>query len=200
MRCLTLIAVCVGAWLSLAGASRVGAGDVLEADALAELRAGGCYLLIRHMRTEPGIGDPPNFNVDDRSTQRNLSEQGREDAKRAGEWLRGQGVEFTEARSSPWYRCRDSADLMVGSHVVDDRLASNFRVSHDQARARTELLRRMLAEPIERGNVLLVTHQVNVLDAVEVNLAMGQGVVVRPTRDGWELVGTIDLVESASPE
>jgi phosphohistidine phosphatase SixA len=198
MRCLPQIVVCVGVLLSLIGTSRVGAGESAEADALHALREGGCYLLVRHMRTEPGVGDPPDFDVSDRSTQRNLSEQGRHDARRAGEWLREQGVELSAARSSPWYRCRDSADLMVGSHEIDDRLASNFRAPRDAARARTEALRKLLAEPVAQGNVLLMTHQVNILDAVDVNLAMGQGVVVRPTEAGWGVVGTIDLVASAS--
>ena len=118
----------------------------------------------------------------------------------AGEGLRGQGVELSAARSSPWYRCRDSADLMVGSHELDDRLASNSRASRDEADARPQALRKLLPEPVVRGNVLLMTHQVNIIDAVGVNLAMGQGVVVRPTDAGWEVVGTIDLVASASRE
>ena len=50
----------------------------------AKLKAGGNVLLIRHAATEPGLGDPPNFLLGDCKTQRNLSDAGREEARRVG--------------------------------------------------------------------------------------------------------------------
>src|SRR3712207_235855 len=45
------------------------------------LEAGGQVVLMRPATTTPGIGDPPNFKLGDCSTQRNLSDAGRAQAK-----------------------------------------------------------------------------------------------------------------------
>src|SRR5690606_8860558 len=84
-----------------------GVGIVRADDArlLASLRSGGNIVLIRHAATEPGIGDPADFREDDCSTQRNLSEAGRDDARRMGEALRAAGVPIAAVRSSRWCRC-----------------------------------------------------------------------------------------------
>lgn len=42
------------------------------------LRGGGNVLLIRHTQTIPGFGDPPGYRLNDCSSQRYLSEDGRE--------------------------------------------------------------------------------------------------------------------------
>ena len=45
-------------------------------DVAALLCSGGCVLLLRHAQTQAGIGDPPTFQLDQCSTQRNLSDDG----------------------------------------------------------------------------------------------------------------------------
>ncbi|MDX1465329.1 MAG: histidine phosphatase family protein [Halomonas sp.] len=57
----------------------------------------------------PGIGDPANFRLSDCTTQRNLSEAGREQARRIGERFRERGIEVGEVRSSRWCRCLETA-------------------------------------------------------------------------------------------
>ena len=49
------------------------------------LKGGGQVVLIRHAVTTPGSGDPPGMRLDDCSTQRNLTDEGRRDARRLGE-------------------------------------------------------------------------------------------------------------------
>ena len=51
------------------------------------LRSGRCAVLWRHAQTTPGVGDPPGFQLKGCSTQRNLSEEGRAQARAAGEWF-----------------------------------------------------------------------------------------------------------------
>ena len=46
------------------------------------LRGGGQVLLMRHAVTTPGVGDPAGFRLDDCATQRNLTDAGRDDARR----------------------------------------------------------------------------------------------------------------------
>ncbi len=48
-----------------------------------QLEDGGKIIFIRHAYA-PGNGDPNNFNLDDCSTQRNLSKEGRKQAQLIG--------------------------------------------------------------------------------------------------------------------
>mgnify|MGYP003328749351 CR=1 FL=1 len=48
-----------------------------------ELKLGGKIIFIRHAYA-PGNGDPDNFSINDCSTQRNLSDEGRDQAKEIG--------------------------------------------------------------------------------------------------------------------
>ena len=53
----------------------------------------GYVLLLRHSLA-PGVGDPENFRVSDCSTQRNLSEQWRQDAREIGKWLQRREIKI----------------------------------------------------------------------------------------------------------
>jgi hypothetical protein len=80
----------------------------------AALLEGGHVALIRHGNAPPGYGgDPPEFRIDDCATQRNLDEQGRQEARALGETFRHHGVRVDRIRSSPWCRCLDTARLMA---------------------------------------------------------------------------------------
>ena len=55
----------------------------LDKNLASKLEEGGKLIFIRHAYA-PGSGDPENFNLNDCSTQRNLSKQGREQAEFIG--------------------------------------------------------------------------------------------------------------------
>ena len=79
------------------------------------LREGGHVVLIRHAMS-PGSRDPANFNVDDCSTQRGLSEQGRQQADRIGTLISVRGAKTEQILSSRYCRCLDTA-----GYAFDDR-------------------------------------------------------------------------------
>jgi hypothetical protein len=79
----TALALLSGALCSLVRAQR-------SIDIAALLRSGACVFLLRHAETEAGIGDPASFKLNDCSTQRNLSESGREQSRRIGLWFKRQ--------------------------------------------------------------------------------------------------------------
>src|SRR5262245_2509444 len=56
------------------------------------LRGGGQVVIMRHAKTTPGTSDPPNFKLGDCSTQRNLSDEGRAQAKAIGQRFKEQDV------------------------------------------------------------------------------------------------------------
>src|SRR6185503_13331091 len=78
------------------------------------LRAGGQVIMLRHAGTIGTFGDPPGFRFDDCSTQRNLTEAGREQARKIGEAFRAREIPIARVLSSPWCRCLDTARLAFG--------------------------------------------------------------------------------------
>jgi len=154
-------------------ASAQGSGDFW-----ALLRLGGCVVLMRHALTEPGIGDPPGFRLGQCSTQRNLSEAGREQARRVGTAFTRESVPIDEVRSSAWCRCTETAELAFGRHSVWAPINSFFNDATGPAQTR-EVLRavRGLAAP---KNLMLVTHQVNISALTGEFLAMGEVFVTSP--------------------
>src|SRR5437763_3625581 len=96
--------------LGFCAASDIASAD--EAAAWTALHAGRHVALMRHTDAPGGAGDPPGFRLDDCTTQRNLSAEGRADAKAIGNKLRSANVSFAKILSSPWCRCIETARLM----------------------------------------------------------------------------------------
>jgi len=97
----------VGLILMLRPAATAGASEHLWT----LLKDGGQVVLIRHAITTAGVGDPPGMRLDDSSTQRNLTDEGRRDARRLGDAFRARGLPVDRVLSSPWCRCLETARL-----------------------------------------------------------------------------------------
>jgi hypothetical protein len=67
------------------------------------VRSGNHVVLIRHALA-PGTGDPSHFRLDDCSTQRNLNQTGRDQARRIGERFRANGIATAQVFTSQWTR------------------------------------------------------------------------------------------------
>lgn len=151
-----------------------------------QLRAGTHILLIRHANA-PGVGDPPGYTLERCDTQRQLDEAGRAQARRAGVWLRAQGVGRAEVYTSPWCRCRQTAEgLQLGSPVVEPSLGSFFDQPQNAA-WRTQALRDFIARtrPQAKGRALiLVTHHVNIREFVGLDVGVGDMVLARVDPQG----------------
>ncbi len=142
------------------------------------LRQGGNVLLMRHAQTEPGVGDPPDFRIGDCSTQRNLSDAGRAQARRVAEAFQREGLRPDEVRSSAWCRCRDTAELAFGRHSVWPPINSFFQQGGSERQTREVL--KGLQELKAPRNWVLVTHQVNISALTGSFTAMGEVLLVRP--------------------
>lgn len=144
-------------------------------------------VILRHALA-PGVGDPPGWTLDDCSTQRNLSDEGRAQARALGDALRALGagndtaegpapVEW-EVWTSAWCRCRETAALLdVGAPRHLEALDSTFHSENRRFRAeRTAALQAHLAARGRRAvNAVYVTHLVNIVDLVGQSAASGQG-------------------------
>ncbi len=155
----------------------VGASAQDEAGVLKILRAGQCVVMLRHAQTVSGIGDPPGFDLARCSTQRNLSNAGRAQAQRLGEWFSTHQLVPRNVQSSPWCRCKDTAELAFGRYTVVSALASTFDNSGAQADQTSSLRSLLEAVPAGRFDVW-VTHQVNITDLTREVPAMGEAVLL----------------------
>jgi phosphohistidine phosphatase SixA len=187
MRTQTLLRMIVTFFLWALAVLNPFAAASAQSSGLAEkLRSGDHILLIRHALA-PGVGDPANYTLVDCRTQRNLSQEGRQQATRLGEWLRKQGVAAADVYSSPWCRCKDTAELMqFGGFKVEPTLASFFD-DMSKAKASNQALQLFVTKTLkDKGNkaLILVTHHVNIYEYVGENIDSGDMVLVKVDRQG----------------
>ena len=154
------------------------------------LRAGGQVVLLRHAVTDPGVGDPPGFRLDECSSQRNLSEAGRREAQRLAAALRAHRVPVGEVLTSPWCRCRDTARLVFGQEGRPQPALGNLFGRRDAEAAQVEALRRLVRPP-PAGNTFMVTHGSTVYALTGVSPGTAEMVVLTPTEAGFRVAGRL---------
>jgi len=145
----------------------------------------GYVLLLRHT-IAPGVGDPENFKLNDCSTQRNLSQLGREDAKAVGDWLKRRDIKISRVESSRWCRAKETAQLLgIGKVRLNANLDSLFE-SKDPAKAiQTVRVKKQIVDWRNKSGLLvLVGHFVNIGAVAGVGVGSGEGVLVRADSKG----------------
>jgi phosphohistidine phosphatase SixA len=183
-------AVLASALLLLAAAP--GRADEALWAALAE---GGHVALIRHAHA-PGTGDPENFRLEDCSTQRNLDEAGRNQARRTGQAFREREVEIGRILSSRWCRCLETARLLGLGEVVPFAPLDSFFGDRTRGPEQTEAVRALLADADAEGpSLVMVTHQVNITALTGIYPRSGEIVVLRlGGPDIFETIGAISAL------
>jgi broad specificity phosphatase PhoE len=141
------------------------------------LRGGGQVVLMRHATTTPGVGDPPGFRLGDCPSQRNLTEAGRDEARRIGAAFRARGVPVGGVRSSRWCRCLETAELAFGRAEPWEPLDSVFEDRHHEPE-RTRVVRQVVGARPADGNLVLVTHGANIVALTGVSPAPGEFLVL----------------------
>ncbi len=166
------------------GASLAVPASAADSEALwALLQKGGQVVVIRHASTEPGVGDPPGFRLDDCATQRNLSAAGRQQARRIGDAFRAHGIPIGQVLSSRWCRCLETGRLAFGAVEPWTPLDSFF---DDRSREPvvTGAVRARVSERPAGGNLILVTHGVNISALTGILPAQGEMVLLSPQGNG----------------
>jgi phosphohistidine phosphatase SixA len=154
------------------------------------LRSDSHVVLLRHA-VAPGTGDPENFALGDCSTQRNLSQAGREQAARIGRRLRASGLAQARVYASQWCRAQETARLLGLGPVTELPLLNSFFQRGDRQEEQTRMLVRWLARQDLSRPLVLVTHQVNITALARIYPASGEMVLMRRTEDGnMQVVGT----------
>lgn len=168
-----------------------------EADLWKRLAGGGHVLVMRHAATTPGVGDPDGFKLGDCATQRNLSPAGRADARAIGAAFRRHAVPVGRVLASRWCRCMETAELAFGRADAAEMVNSTWQESAEVADRKTAAVRKYVASYAGPGNLVLVTHDVNVRALTGTSLAMGEMVVAKARRDGTlEVLGKLGVPPS----
>lgn len=165
------------------------AADVVS---LAELAKPGRVLMLRHANA-PGIGDPPNFKLEDCSTQRNLDSVGRAQAQALGRRLAQAGVREASVYSSQWCRCLETARLLKLGPVTPQPELNSFFARSEQRETTLVALRKFLSGlPIDGPPAILVTHQFTINAFTSEGTASGGGSVFELNGSGApRLLGAI---------
>jgi phosphohistidine phosphatase SixA len=152
-----------------------------QGDAWALLEQPGHVVFMRHSDApgHGGYGDPPGFQLDACATQRNLSDEGRAHARRTGELFRKQGVAFDRVLTSPWCRCKETAQLVMGKEAEIFAPLSNLVGRSEHRDGQIKALKAYLAGLGSNTRVLFVTHGIVIGALTGVNPASGEMVIVK---------------------
>ena len=162
---------------------------VAQSELANKLQDGTHVLLMRHADA-PGYGDPKNYQISQCSTQRNLGDLGRKQAKAIGDWISKQGIQQAKVYSSPWCRCVDTATLLNKGEVKKELALGSFFDDMSQAKKQTEELTKFIA--VERKQspnvpIIMVTHHVNIQSYVGEVVNSGDMVLVKVDSAGKPL-------------
>lgn len=171
-------------WFALTCA--ISATAVQASELSDKLQSADHVLLMRHTLA-PGVGDPPNYTLDDCKTQRNLNEEGRKQAVAVGNWLKKQGVTTADMQSSAWCRCKDTAELMKLGRVTTEPALGSFFDNMAQAKTHNQKLEKFIAGKLKakgKQALVLVTHHVNIYEFMGENVASGDMVLAKVDANG----------------
>jgi len=197
-RFLAAAACCALGFLAPAFAAEPSPQALAGSQLLAALRSGGLILYFRHTSTDFSQNDDQMTGYEDCAKQRNLTDQGRDEARRIGAAIQRLAIPIGEVLVSPFCRTRETAQLIFGRATVSPALRGG-PARPDTPDRYTEL-RKLLSTPPRTGTVLAIASHGNPFHAVVEGsyLAEGEAAVIKPLgaqgfrvlaripKDGWE--------------
>lgn len=163
---------------------------------LSHLHDGGYTLYLRHGTTDNTRPDRfPAVDLNDCSTQRPLTDEGRKLMGRVGDAMRKAAIPLGEIRISPLCRVRESAAAAFPGKpaTIDHDLMYTANLTSEQKVPILSNTRRLLAEPVMAGkNRLLIAHAPNLMDLIGYFPKEGTLVIFRPLgAAGFQYVASI---------
>lgn len=162
-------------------APRLEGRELIEA-----VQRGGTVLLVRHTTTEPVTPDPNMMVLTDCTTQRNLSEEGRRQARRIRDSFEKLGIQVDRVLASPYCRTMETGNLAFGTAEASETLRVGDAPAGEGRSDPGIAIRKLLdTEPAAGKNNVLVAHSVTLLYAFGLT-ATPEGVahVFRPSGTG----------------
>ena len=155
-----------------------------------QLEEGGKLIFIRHAYA-PGSGDPDNFNLNDCSTQRNLSKEGQRQAKYIGEFFRNNKVKIDKVLSSEWCRCKETAQIAFKKFSTKKFLNSFYSSKFAKNKNKqVKELSNYVKEFNGKKNLILITHYVLISEVLGYAPSSGEIVV---SDKNFNVIGNIEI-------
>lgn len=137
----------------------------------------GTVVFMRHALA-PGNGDPNDFSIDDCTTQRNLDETGRRQARAIGKKLSAAEINFSAVYSSYWCRCLETAKLLeLGPVTPFDGLNSFYQGHAPRDKTLLRLNEKLASLPSSSPPLLMVTHFVTIQAITGLSVRSGDLVI-----------------------
>jgi len=155
------------------------------------LRDGGNVVLLRHAMAT-GSTEPANFDIENCATQRNLSDRGRQQARKIGALFAARAATTERVLSSRYCRSLETARLGFGDRNVEkfealDLLPADPAAATPQTAAVMAEIRGFTGS----GNFVLVTHLENITALTGQPAREGEALIVRPDGEGLHVLGRI---------
>ena len=154
------------------------------------LKEGGKLIFIRHAYA-PGGGDPENFNIYDCSTQRNLSESGRIQSRKIGNFFKENKIKIENVYSSEWCRCKETASLAFENFKTKSFLNSFFSSKFAQNKnSQMRDFQKFLLDWDEKTNLIFVTHYVVISEILDYPSSSGEIVI---SNKNFKIIDTLEI-------
>ena len=155
-----------------------------------QLEDGNKLIFIRHAYA-PGNGDPNNFNLNDCSTQRNLSKEGKKQAQYIGEFFIKNKIEIDEVLSSEWCRCKETAKIAFKDFSTNNFLNSFYSSKYAKNKDKqVDALKNFIKNFKSNKNLVFVTHYVLISEVLNYNSSSGEIVV---SDKNLNIIGSIEI-------
>ena len=137
----------------------------------------GKLIFIRHAYA-PGSGDPDNFDLFNCDTQRNLNQQGIDQAKAINKFFLKNSMDINLVLSSEWCRCKQTAKYAFKNYKTKSFLNSFFsqKFAHKKDKQIKEL-KEFIKKWNGKGNLIFVTHYVVILEVLNLSVSSGEIVI-----------------------
>jgi phosphohistidine phosphatase SixA len=169
------------------------------AQLLTALREGGLIIYFRHTSTDFGQNDDQMTGFEDCARQRNLTDAGREEARRIGAEIKHLNIPAGDVLASPFCRTMETARLIFGRAESSSDVRGG--PAHPEDPQRYAALRKLLTTSVRPGTDLVIVSHGNPFAAVAGTpyLAEGEAAVVRPLgAQGFVIVARIKKDEWAA--
>ena len=162
----------------------------LNKNLINQLEDGGKLIFIRHAYA-PGNGDPAGFNLNDCSTQRNLSDDGRKQAQRIGEFFNKNKIEIDKVLSSEWCRCKETAKIAFKNYSTNSFLNSFYSSKFSKNKDKQVKAFNYYVKNLEsKKNLIFVTHYVFISEVLNYGPSSGEIVV---SDKNLNIIGSIEI-------
>jgi len=165
-----------------------------SADLLAALRAGGHIIYFRHADTDHSQTDQRGMRLEDCTTQRNLTDRGRDHARALGEAIRALEIPIGAVLASPLCRTMETATLAFGTARPSPAVRESGPLAPGTP-GRFPALRALLSTPVAPStNTVVVGHAYPYFTLVGGQyLSEGEADVLRHRGGDFEVLARLGL-------